>query len=159
MATIIASAVPREFMKFALGQEQYGIDIRAVQEIRSYEAPTAIADAPPHVLGVTNLRGVIVPIVDLRLQFGMDKWQPDEQTVVIVVEVEKRLAGFVVDRVLDVAQLGAEQIKPAPAMSLASGRSFISAIGTLDQEILILLDVDRLLTFGAEAAGDVRQAA
>jgi len=159
MASVTTSAAPREFMKFALGQEQYGIDICAVQEIRSYEAPTSIADAPPHVLGVTNLRGAIVPVMDLRLQFGMDKCQPDEQTVVIVVELEKRLAGFVVDRVLDVEQLAPEQIKPAPAMSLVSGRNSISAIGTLEQEILILLDVHKLLAFGGEDAGDVRQAA
>src|SRR5262245_53933128 len=104
-----------EFLTFRLGAEEYGIDILRVQEIRSYEAPTRIANAPAFIKGVVNLRGVIVPIVDLRLKLGCESAEYNHFTVVIVLNVRGRVVGAVVDSVSDVLELNGEQIRPAPA--------------------------------------------
>lgn len=142
----------REFLAFKLGAEEYGIDILRVQEIRSFEPPTRIAGAPSHVLGVTNLRGVIVPIVDLRTRLGLQP-QFDTGTVTVVLNVAGRTVGAVVDAVSDVVQLGAGDIKPAPAFSGAVDARHITGIGTLGdgnhERMLILVDIEHLMS-GAE---------
>jgi purine-binding chemotaxis protein CheW len=147
-------AAPYEMLALGLGGEEYGIDILRVQEIRSYEKPTRIAGAPPHVLGVTNLRGVIVPIVDLRCRFGLVSVY-DSGTVTVLLDVGGRTVGAVVDAVSDVVALKAEQITPAPAFSSAIDASHITGIATLGEgeraRMLILLDIAALIT-GAEMA-------
>ena len=103
-----------EFLAFKLGDEEYGIDILRVQEIRSYEQPTAIANAPSFMKGVVNLRGTIVPIIDMRLKFSLSNASYDDFTVVIVLNIGKRVVGMVVDAVSDVISLSPENIRPAP---------------------------------------------
>jgi purine-binding chemotaxis protein CheW len=134
-----------EFLTFRLGAEEYGIDILRVQEIRSYEPPTRIANAPAFVKGVVNLRGVIVPIVDLRLKLGCDCAEYNGFTVVIVLNVKGRVVGAVVDSVSDVLELGHDTIKPAPEMASAVDASFITGIGNVNDRMLILMDIEHLM--------------
>ena len=141
----LASQSGSEYLTFRLGAEEYGIDILKVQEIRSYEAPTRIANAPQFVKGVVNLRGVIVPIVDLRLKLGCETAEYNSFTVVIVLNVKGRVVGAVVDSVSDVLELPAETIKPAPEMSSAIDASFITGIGSVNDRMLILMDIESLM--------------
>ena len=149
-ATVRAAeaAGPREVLTLRLGAEEYALDILRVQEIRSYEAPTRIAGAPSHVLGVTNLRGVIVPIVDLRARLGLEA-AFDAGTVTVVLNVGGRTVGAVVDAVSDVVQLAAADIKPAPEFSGAVDSRHITGIGTLGEgasaRMLILVEIEALL--------------
>ena len=134
-----------EFLTFRLGAEEYGIDILKVQEIRSYEQPTRIANAPAFIKGVVNLRGVIVPIVDLRVKLGCESVY-NSFTVVIVLNVKGRVVGAVVDSVSDVLELAAGTIKPAPEMHTAVDTSFITGIGSVNDRMLILMDIEALMT-------------
>ena len=134
-----------EFLTFRLGGEEYGIDILKVQEIRSYEHPTRIANAPEFIKGVVNLRGVIVPIVDLRLKLGCDSAEYNTFTVVIVLNVKGRVVGAVVDSVSDVLALDSDAIKPAPEMSSAIDTGFITGIGSVAERMLILMDIEGLM--------------
>jgi purine-binding chemotaxis protein CheW len=136
----------REFLAFKLGPEEYGIDILRVQEIRSYEEPTRIANAPPFIKGVVNLRGVIVPIVDMRLKFNLEQVNYDSFTVVIVLNIGARVVGMVVDAVSDVITLGAEQLRPVPEFNSAIESDHLLAIGAIDQRMLILIDIEKLMT-------------
>ena len=143
------AAVAGEYLSLRLGAEEYGIDILRVQEIRSYEAPTQIANAPSFIKGVVNLRGVIVPIVDLRLKLALSSAEYNVFTVVIVLNVGNRVVGVVVDSVSDVLQLASGDIKPAPDFSATVDAGFITGIGTVkdgDKErMLILVDIEQLL--------------
>lgn len=141
-----AEADNREFLVFSLGDEEYAIDILKVQEIRGYENVTRIANAPDFIKGVTNLRGVIVPIVDLRIKFHLDSVEYGGQTVVIVVNVADRIVGIVVDGVSDVMTLTPEQIKPAPEFGVTLSSDFLSGLGSLEDRMLVLVDIDKLLT-------------
>jgi len=147
--------MPNEFLTFRLGGEQYGIDILHVQEIRSYEAPTRIAGSPPYIKGVVNLRGVIVPIVDLRRKLGCQSVDYTDFTVVIVLSVGRRLIGAVVDSVSDVLALAAADIKPAPEMSGSMDTGYITGIGCVNsgdvQRMLILTDIEAMMS--SEAIG------
>jgi purine-binding chemotaxis protein CheW len=134
-----------EFLTFRLGAEEYGIDILRVQEIRSYEQPTRIANAPSFIKGVVNLRGVIVPIVDLRLKLGCESAEYNSFTVVIVLNVKGRVVGAVVDSVSDVLELPRDSIKPAPEMSSAVDAGFITGIGSIAERMLILMDIEALM--------------
>ncbi|MCE8040022.1 MAG: chemotaxis protein CheW [Halomonadaceae bacterium] len=145
-ALAAAEAHNREFLVFSLGDEEYAIDILKVQEIRGYENVTRIANAPDFIKGVTNLRGVIVPIVDLRIKFHLDKVEYGGQTVVIVVNVEDRVVGIVVDGVSDVMTLSPDQIKPAPEFGVTLSSDFLSGLGSLDDRMLVIVDIDKLLT-------------
>jgi purine-binding chemotaxis protein CheW len=144
-----AAAHGGEFLTFRLGAEEYGIDILRVQEIRSYEQPTRIANAPAFIKGVVNLRGVIVPIVDLRLKLGCETAEYNAFTVVIVLNVKGRVVGAVVDSVSDVLELQREAIKPAPEMGSAVDAGFITGIGSTKSEggdrMLILMDIEALM--------------
>ncbi len=144
----------QEFVTFRLGTEEYGIDILRVQEIRSYEEPTRIANAPAFIKGVINLRGVIVPIIDLRLKFALDSAEYNTSTVVIVLNVAARTVGVVVDAVSDVLELAAAARRPAPEFGAAIDTGFITDLGSIAGEngnrMLILLDIERLI-----AAADV----
>ncbi|MCG6656211.1 chemotaxis protein CheW [Halomonas campisalis] len=145
-AMAAAEAHNREFLVFSLGDEEYAVDILKVQEIRGYENVTRIANAPDFIKGVTNLRGVIVPIVDLRIKFHLDKVEYGGQTVVIVVNVEDRVVGIVVDGVSDVMTLSPDQIKPAPEFGVTLSSDFLSGLGSLEDRMLVIVDIDKLLT-------------
>lgn len=134
-----------EYLTFRLGHEEYGIDILKVQEIRSYEAPTRIANATPCFKGVVNLRGVIVPIVDLRIKFGCDSAEYNSFTVVIVLNIRGRVVGAVVDSVSDVLELPGEAVRPAPDMDTRQDTRYITGIASLQDRMLILLDIERLM--------------
>jgi purine-binding chemotaxis protein CheW len=143
-----AGAAPgREYLSFRLGSEEYCIDILKVQEIRSYEPPTRIANAPEFLKGVINLRGVIVPIIDLRVKFGCAA-EIDSVTAVIVLGVKGRVVGAVVDSVSDVLELPHETIKPAPAMGTMVDTSYLVGIASVAERMLILLDIESLMSSG-----------
>ena len=139
----------REFLAFKLGSEEYGIDILRVQEIRSYERPTRIANAPDFIKGVVNLRGVIVPIIDMRLKFRLGQATYDHFTVVIVLNIGRRVMGIVVDAVSDVITLTPEQLRPVPEFNAAIASDHLLAIGAVDERMLILVDIEKLMS-GAE---------
>ena len=136
----------REFLAFKLGAEEYGIDILRVQEIRSYEEPTRIANAPAFIKGVVNLRGVIVPIVDMRIKFNLSPVKYDNFTVVIVLNIANRVVGMVVDAVSDVITLTPEQLRPVPEFNSTIESDHLLAIGSIDQRMLILVDIEKLMT-------------
>ena len=141
-----AAEAGREFLTFRLGAEEYAIEILKVQEIRGWETPTAIANTPDFIKGVINLRGTIVPIVDLRLKFNMTEARYDEFTVVIILSFARRVVGVVVDAVSDVTTLSAQQIRPAPEFGGALDTRFITGLGTVAERMLILVDIEKLLT-------------
>jgi len=143
---VMGAAERQEFLSFTLGQEEYGIEILKVQEIRSYEQPTTIANAPAFIKGVVNLRGIIVPIVDMRVKFNLAEAAYNELTVVIVLNVAGRVVGMVVDGVSDVVQLVAEQIRPAPDFSSSFDVKYITGLGTVDERMLILVDIEKLMS-------------
>lgn len=145
-AALAAEAMGREFLAFTLGKEEYGIDILKVQEIRGYETVTRIANAPDYIKGVVNLRGIIVPIVDMRIKFNLGTPTYDQFTVVIILLVQGRVVGMVVDSVSDVTTLDANQIKPAPEMGTAFNTEYLIGLGTLDERMLILVDIDKLMS-------------
>jgi purine-binding chemotaxis protein CheW len=136
----------REFLAFKLGSEEYGIDILRVQEIRSYERPTRIANAPDFIKGVVNLRGVIVPIIDMRLKFRLEQATYDHFTVVIVLNIGQRVMGIVVDAVSDVITLTPDQLRPVPEFNAAIASDHLLAIGAVDERMLILVDIEKLMS-------------
>jgi len=138
----------RELLTFTLGKEEYGIDILRVQEIRGYDAVTAIANTPEFIKGVVNLRGIIVPIIDMRIKFNLGNVTYNETTVVIILNVAKRVVGMVVDGVSDVIALTAEQIRPAPQFSTALDVQYITGLGTVDSRMIIVMDIEKLMTSG-----------
>jgi purine-binding chemotaxis protein CheW len=135
-----------EALAFTLGGEEYGINILKVQEIRGYDAVTKIANAPDFIKGVINLRGIIVPIVDMRIKFNLGTPTYDQFTVVIILNIGERVVGMVVDSVSDVITLGADQIKPAPEMGAALNTDYLIGLGTLDERMVILVDIDQLMS-------------
>lgn len=137
---------PLEFLAFRLGEEEYGIDIQKVQELRGYDSVTRIANAPEFIKGVINLRGLIVPIVDMRIKFNLGTPIYDQFTVVIILNVGGRVVGMVVDSVSDVVTLTAEQVKPAPEMGAALDTAYLIGLGALDQRMLILVDIDHFMS-------------
>ena len=141
-----AAASVAEYLTFRLGGEEYGIDILRVQEIRSYEQPTRLAHAPEFIKGVIDLRGVIVPIVDLRLKLGCEQAQYTDFTVVIILNVGGTVLGAVVDAVADVVALPADAIKPAPQFTGQMDASFVRGIATLGDRMLIVVDIEALLS-------------
>jgi len=143
-----------EFLTFVLGSEEYGIDILKVQEIRGYDAVTRIANAPAFIKGVINLRGTIVPIVDLRLKFHVGEAVYNDFTVVIILNVANRTVGMVVDGVSDVIALTAEQIRPAPEFGSAVDTRYLTGLGAVEERMLILLDIEGLMNSGELALTD-----
>jgi purine-binding chemotaxis protein CheW len=135
-----------EYLAFTLGSEEYGIDILKVQEIRGYEAVTRIANAPDFIKGVINLRGIIIPVVDMRIKFNLGTPTYDQFTVVIILNIAGRVMGMVVDSVSDVTTLSPDQVKPAPDMGSAFSTDYLIGLGTVDDRMLILVDIDRLMS-------------
>ena len=149
----VSEASSKEFLTFRLGAEEYGIDILKVQEIRGYDAVTRIANAPSFIKGVINLRGVIVPIVDLRVKFALGEAKYDAFTVVIILNVARRVMGVVVDSVSDVLELGAGEIRPAPEFNSRMEAGYITGLGCVKgaaegeaERMLILTDIERLMS-------------
>ena len=152
LAGATAGRTANEFLTFKLGSEEYGIEILKVQEIRGYEAVTHIANAPAFIKGVVNLRGIIVPIVDMRIKFNLGKVEYDQFTVVIILNVAGRVVGMVVDGVSDVINLSAVQVRSAPDFSAATfDTQYITGLGTIDKRMLILVDIEKLMS-GADMA-------
>ena len=139
------AAAADEFLSFTLGEEHYGVDILKVQEIRGYDAVTRLPDAPDYIKGVINLRGTIVPVIDLRLKLRLKEARYDAFTVMIVLNVDVRVVGIVVDSVSDVIPLSQEQIRPTPEFGANVDTRFISGIGTVEDRMLILLDIETLI--------------
>jgi len=142
---VAAEAEGREFLTFRLGAEEYAIDILKVQEIRGWEVPTTIANTPDFIKGVINLRGTIVPIVDMRLKFRLGEARYDEFTVVIILSFARRVVGVVVDAVSDVTTLMPQQMRPAPEFGGTLDTRFITGLGTVGERMLILVDIEKLL--------------
>jgi len=145
------AADKQQFLSFQLGAEEYGIDILRVQEIRAYEKATRIPNTPAFIKGVINLRGVIVPVIDLRMKFGLETAEYNEVTVVVVLNLASRTIGIVVDKVSDVLALGAGDIRPAPEFTARVDNAFVRGLATLDQRMLIIADIERLMA-GADMA-------
>ena len=141
---LLADDTSSEFLTFVLGHEEYGVDILMVQEIRSYEGVTRLPEAPDYIKGVINLRGTIVPVIDMRLKFHLAA-EYSALTVMIVLSVADRVVGMVVDSVSDVVRLGSEQVRAVPELGATIDRQFLTGIGTLDERMLILLDIERLM--------------
>jgi purine-binding chemotaxis protein CheW len=139
-------AASGEYLTFTLGQEEYAIDILKVQEIRGYDAVTKIANAPPFIKGVINLRGVIVPIVDLRIKFNLGNLTYDQFTVVIILNIGKRVMGVVVDGVSDVIQLSSDNMHPSPEFGSVLDTRYILGLGTVEERMIIVVDIERLMT-------------
>ncbi len=142
----------REFLAFTLASEEYGVDILAVQEIRGYDTVTRVPDAPDYIKGVINLRGTIVPVIDLRLKFRLGEARYDAFTVMIVLNLGGKVVGVVVDGVSDVVPLASEQVRPTPEFGAAVDTRYISGIGTINDRMLILLDIESLV-LSAEVSG------
>jgi len=138
--------VTNEFLTFRLGGEEYGIEILKVQEIRRYDSITQIANAPDYIKGVINLRGIIVPIIDMRIRFNLDHASYDQFTVVIILTVAGRVIGVVVDGVSDVITLADGQMRQAPGLGSVIETEYIMGLGTVDERMLILIDIEKLIS-------------
>lgn len=134
-----------QFLTFSLGNEEYGIDILKVQEIKGYSAVTHIPNAPVHVKGIMNLRGTVVPVVDLRAKFAMHAVEYSKFTVIIVVMVAEKIAGLIVDAVRDVLNISTADVRPAPDLGARCDTQFISGVVSLGDQLAVLLDIDKLL--------------
>ncbi len=143
---IRSSEPTQEFLTFTLGQEEYAIDILRVQEIRGYDQVTAIANSPAFIKGVINLRGAIVPIIDLRIKFNLPTVTYDQFTVVIILNVLKRIIGVVVDSVSDVIALDAEAIKPPPEFGSTFNTEYLMGLASVEERMLILVDIEKLMS-------------
>ena len=138
----------REVLVFVIGEEEYGVDILKVQEIRGYEKVTAIPAAPNYLKGVVNLRGVIVPVVDMRIKFGLPDPQYNSFTVVVILRLSSRVVGIVVDGVSDVVPLPASEVKEAPRLGATVDASFLTGVATVGDRMILLLDIEKFLSSG-----------
>jgi purine-binding chemotaxis protein CheW len=146
MSKVDAEQSGGEYLTFVLGNEEYGVEILKVQEIRSYEAATKIANTPDFIKGVINLRGSIVPIVDLRMRFKLSKAEYNDTTVVIILNLNNRTMGMVVDGVSDVLELKSSQISSVPELVSNIDTKYLLGLGTADERMLILVDIEQLMT-------------
>ncbi len=158
MADTLTSTDPHQFLTFALGQEEYGVEILKIQEIKGFSAITPLPNAPPFIKGVLNLRGTIVPIVDLRKKFGLPEVAYTQFTVIVVVQVRGQIMGFIVDAVSDVLSVTGADIQPTPDLHGQVDTSFLNGLAKAGEKLVILLDIDKVLTAAeavaaAEAAG------
>lgn len=139
------NAAGTEVLVFTLGNQEYGLDILKVQEIRGYEPVTRMLGAPDYIKGVINLRGAIVPIVDLRLRLNLEHAAYDTHTVVIVLNLAERVVGMVVDSVSDVTALTPEQIQPAPKFD-GSMTAYVTGLASVEERMMILVDIEKLMS-------------
>jgi purine-binding chemotaxis protein CheW len=138
----------REVLVFVLGREEYGVDILKVQEIRGYDKVTPLPTAPPYLKGVVNLRGVIVPVIDLRVKFGMANPTYDATTVMVILRIAARVVGIVVDGVSDVIRLAPADVKPAPELGTLMDSSYLAGLATHDERMILLVDIEKFLSGG-----------
>jgi purine-binding chemotaxis protein CheW len=154
-AAPVSPAATSQFLTFAVGDEQYGVEILKVQEIRGYSAVTPIPNTPPHIKGVINLRGTVIPVVELRAKFSMVPAEYNKFTVIIVVTVGPKVIGLVVDAVSDVLDIPAAEMRVVPDMGTRADTRFISGMATVGDRMTVLLDIDRLLSEEEVAAGSL----
>ena len=149
----------RQYLTFIVDTEEYGVDILRVQGIQGWDSVTPIPNTPDYVLGVINLRGSVVPVMDLRRRFGLSSVEFGPTTVVIIVRVESedrsRIVGMVVDAVSEVYRVDQDKMQPAPELGESVDMRFVRAIATLDDKMVVLLEIDRLLGIDAVALGDL----
>jgi purine-binding chemotaxis protein CheW len=138
----------REVLVFVIGKEEYGVDILKVQEIRGYEKVTPIPAAPEYLKGVLNLRGVIVPVIDMRVKFSLPDPRYDSTTVVVILKLSSRVIGIVVDAVSDVVRLAAADVKEAPRLGSIVDAGYLSGVATRDERMILLLDIEKFLSSG-----------
>jgi purine-binding chemotaxis protein CheW len=143
--TMILTSGANQYLTFTLGEEEYGLDILKVQEIKGYDRATPLPDSPPCVKGVINLRGTVVPVVDVRSRFSMGEVAEDGESVVIVVTIDERLTGLLVDAVKDVLTILEENIQPAPEITRGADSDLIGGIGQFGERMVTLLDIERVL--------------
>lgn len=136
----------QEFLTFTLGEEEYAIDILKVQEIRGYDGVTRIANTPDYIKGVINMRGVIVPVIDMRLKLQVGEAVYDQFTVMIILNLGERIVGMVVDGVSDVIALSEEDIRPAPEFGTAMDTEYIHGLASLEKRMAIVVDIEKLMT-------------
>ncbi len=141
-----AAAVPNQLISFAIGDDQYGVDIMAVREIKGWSEITHLPKQPDYVRGVLNLRGVIVPIVDLRCRFGQGLTEATPLHIVIIVQINSRSVGLLADRVLDIVSFDASQVQPTPRIAQGARVEFLSGLVTIDSTMIALLDLPNLLS-------------
>jgi purine-binding chemotaxis protein CheW len=146
IADVPDDATPTELVSFAIGEDQYGVDIMAVREIKGWTAITPLPGQPEYVRGVLNLRGVIVPIVDLRCRFGQGLTQASQLHIVIIVQIAGKGVGLLADRVLDIVSLDAMQIKAVPRIAQGQRANFLSGLATTEDAMIALIDLSRLLS-------------
>ncbi len=146
MSETAVSQKDQEFLTFTLGDEHYALDILTVKEIRGYESVTKIANAPAFIKGVINLRGDIVPIVDLRIKFNVGEATYNEFTIVIVLHIHNRIVGIVVDGVSDVVSLNKDQLRPPPNFGVAFDSRYLLGLATINEQMIILVDINELIS-------------
>ena len=144
----VSTGPTQQFITFTLGMEEYGVDIMMVREIKGWTEATALPKSPPHVRGVINLRGVIIPILDLRARFGMGTTEPTPTHVVIIVNTGTRTNGLLVDAVSDIVSVEPGSVRSVPEMGILAEENFLDGLVALDQRMVTLVSLDRLL--GAE---------
>lgn len=149
-----ANSGPVQFISFAIGNDQYGVDIMAVREIKGWSDITHLPNQPEYVRGVLNLRGVIVPIVDLRCRFGQGITEAKPTHIVIIVQISNRPVGLLADRVLDIVTFDMEKVQPVPRIAAASRVNFLAGLVTIEDTMLALIDLRYLLAFAEDAEAD-----
>jgi purine-binding chemotaxis protein CheW len=145
-AEILANKTEQEFLTFVLGDETYALDVMTVKEIRGYQAVTKIANSPDFVKGVLNLRGDIVPIIDLRIKFSVGEVTYNDFTIVIMLNIGERVVGIVVDEVSDVIKVAGQDIKPPPEFGAVFDSSYLYGLTTIDQQMIILINIESLIS-------------
>jgi purine-binding chemotaxis protein CheW len=143
---VVAASDVNQYLTFTLEQDDYGLEILRVQEIKGHSGITPIPNTPPHVKGVMNLRGTVIPVVDLRIKFGMSCKEYDKFTVIIVVTVRDKIVGLVVDAVSDVLDIPSAQVRPAPELGARADTRFIAGMATIAERLVVLLDIEKLLS-------------
>jgi purine-binding chemotaxis protein CheW len=141
-----------QYLTFTLGDEHYGIEILKVQEIKGHSGITPIPNTPPYLKGIMNLRGTVIPVVDLRTRFSLDAQEYTKFTVIIVVTVGQKIVGLVVDAVSDVLDIPHAQVRPAPDLGARTDTRFISGLANVGEKLVVLLDIERLLSENDMAA-------
>lgn len=158
LGVAVAANHPCQFITFAIGAEEYGVDIIAVREIKGWTETTTLPQSPPHVRGVINLRGVIVPIYDLRARFGMGSTEPTKSHVVIIVAVKSRVVGLLVDAVSDILTIDAGAVRPVPELERRGDDDFLAGLVALDERMVTLISLDRLFHSDLGAVDAVERA-
>jgi purine-binding chemotaxis protein CheW len=145
----------RQLITFEIGDRRLGIDIMAVREIRAWSPATPLPNVPAHVRGVVNLRGVVLPVLDLRRRLGWGTTEPGGRHVIIVVRVAGQLQGLIVDAVSDIVTLNTDDIQPVPDVGEASAAAFLEGIATVSERLIMILGLERL----SEASAPMAEAA